>query len=234
MSPLLATYRLSSPLISTKNGQSFDENTDGPALLTAVIEDILKRPLRLEKVIDGCLSIADGQSQCNVVSLGPNSAEDMIVKALETNASTKIFTHDHLHANIPAGLTAFGDAPRTSKRPKLAIVGMAGRFPNAADHEKFWDLLEAGLDVHKKVMHKPSNFFGANVLISHGRFLMTGSMSKATMTPPERYAIQVIPLSVALLMSLVFSIPDSSTCHHARQHKQIRCIDWVCQVPMKL
>ncbi|KAL8723506.1 MAG: hypothetical protein Q9225_000239 [Loekoesia sp. 1 TL-2023] len=28
---------------------------------------------------------------------------------------------------------------------------MAGRFPNAADHEKFWELLEAGLDVHRKV-----------------------------------------------------------------------------------
>lgn len=37
------------------------------------------------------------------------------------------------------------------RRSKLAIVGMAGRFPNAADHEKFWNLLEAGLDVHKRV-----------------------------------------------------------------------------------
>lgn len=153
ISPLLATYRSSSPLISTNNGQYFDENTDGSALLIAVLEDILKQPLHLEKVIDGCLSNTNGQSQCIVVSLGPNSAEDMIVKALEANTSMKIFTHEHLHVNIPAGLTAFGDVPRTSKRPKLAIVGMAGRFPNAADHEKFWDLLEAGLDVHKKVMH---------------------------------------------------------------------------------
>lgn len=39
----------------------------------------------------------------------------------------------------------------TSKKSKIAVVGMAGRFPSAADHEKLWKLLEAGLDVHRKV-----------------------------------------------------------------------------------
>lgn len=38
-----------------------------------------------------------------------------------------------------------------SGRTKLAIVGMAGRFPDAASHEKLWELLERGLDVHRKV-----------------------------------------------------------------------------------
>lgn len=36
-------------------------------------------------------------------------------------------------------------------RCKLAIVGMAGRFPDAASHEKLWELLEKGLDVHREV-----------------------------------------------------------------------------------
>ena len=43
------------------------------------------------------------------------------------------------------------DHQRTTKRPLLAIVGMAGRFPDAADIAKFWSLLEAGLDVHREV-----------------------------------------------------------------------------------
>ena len=38
-----------------------------------------------------------------------------------------------------------------SKDSKIAIVGMAGRFPNATDHEAFWKLLEQGLDVHREV-----------------------------------------------------------------------------------
>lgn len=37
------------------------------------------------------------------------------------------------------------------KMPKLAIVGMSGRFPGAEDNEAFWDLLYQGLDVHKPV-----------------------------------------------------------------------------------
>lgn len=36
-------------------------------------------------------------------------------------------------------------------RCKLAIVGMAGRFPDAASHQKLWELLEKGLDVHREV-----------------------------------------------------------------------------------
>ncbi|GME43501.1 hypothetical protein SNOG_11981 [Neofusicoccum parvum] len=34
---------------------------------------------------------------------------------------------------------------------KIAVVGMAGRFPGAADTEKLWELLEAGLDIHHEV-----------------------------------------------------------------------------------
>ena len=38
------------------------------------------------------------------------------------------------------------------KTPKLAIIGMSGRFPGGAnDVEAFWDLLYKGLDVHKSV-----------------------------------------------------------------------------------
>ncbi len=39
----------------------------------------------------------------------------------------------------------------SSRRCNLAIVGMAGRFPDAASHEALWELLEKGLDVHREV-----------------------------------------------------------------------------------
>lgn len=42
---------------------------------------------------------------------------------------------------------------------KIAIVGMAGRYPNAANHEALWELLEKGLDVHRKI---PSDRFDAD------------------------------------------------------------------------
>lgn len=150
-SHILPTYRLALPLISTSTGQCFDEKLEASALLASIIEDILKQPFHLEKVVDGCTNLANGLSKYTMISFGPNSAESMIIKALESETNATVEIHEASPANIPQGLTAFGDAPRTSRRPKLAIVGMAGRFPNAADHEKFWDLLEAGLDVHKRV-----------------------------------------------------------------------------------
>ena len=45
-----------------------------------------------------------------------------------------------------------GGASREMKQSKIAIVGMSCRMPGGAtDTEKFWDLLENGLDVHRKV-----------------------------------------------------------------------------------
>ena len=77
----------------------------------------------------------------------------MFAKAMQSQTGFRVTLHEDLAMKLFEAPSAFGDAPRTSKKPKLAIVGMAGRFPNAADHEKFWELLEAGLDVHKRVYY---------------------------------------------------------------------------------
>lgn len=47
--------------------------------------------------------------------------------------------------------------PATGRKAdsKIAIVGMAGRFPGAADHNLLWELLEKGLDVHREVNIDP-------------------------------------------------------------------------------
>ncbi|KAK0637053.1 hypothetical protein B0T17DRAFT_588016 [Bombardia bombarda] len=41
-------------------------------------------------------------------------------------------------------------SPNPSK-PKLAIIGMSGRFPGAKDNDAFWNVLHQGLDMHKEV-----------------------------------------------------------------------------------
>ena len=152
---ILSSCRLALPLISTSSGRCFDGDQTALDLLSAVVNDILKQPLRLEKVADGCINFVkiSKSSKCKVISFGPNNAENAVMKALELQTDAKVVAHEDPSTQIPAHFTPFGDVPRTSKKPKLAIVGMAGRFPNAADHEKFWSLLEAGLDVHKKVWH---------------------------------------------------------------------------------
>ena len=149
----LANYRLALPLISTSSGNCFDMSSDALTVLAAVINDVLSEPLKLQDVVAGCRDIvaASHCNKCNIISLGPNDSESMFTKALDSETDAEVLFHINTPAEIPGGLGAMDDASRTSRKPKLAIVGMAGRFPNAADHEKFWDLLEAGLDVHRKV-----------------------------------------------------------------------------------
>jgi len=42
-------------------------------------------------------------------------------------------------------------SPDSCDTSKIAVVGMAGRFPNAVNHNELWSLLEKGLDVNRTV-----------------------------------------------------------------------------------
>ncbi len=147
----LANYRLVLPLMSTSVGTCYEGSRDAPSVLAAVVNDILGKVLRVQDVVDGCIDLvtASNCNKCELISIGPNNSENMFAKAL--NSGTKIDVACHVNATTLQESSATSEAPRTSRKPKLAIVGMAGRFPDAADHEKFWDLLEAGLDVHRRV-----------------------------------------------------------------------------------
>jgi noranthrone synthase len=62
---------------------------------------------------------------------------------LRSTAATKI--EDLGSASQPSTLRT------PNGKPKLAIGGMSGRFPEAPSPEAFWDLLYEGLDVVKEV-----------------------------------------------------------------------------------
>jgi len=137
--------------MSTSTGTWFSEKMTTTEILTEIINDILNEPLRLYQVLNGCSKfINDAKiAKCRIVPCGPSTAEAALISALHSDTNAEIVLHEaDLHLASPLRLN---QTPRTSKKQKLAIVGMAGRFPNAADHEKFWDLLHAGLDVHREV-----------------------------------------------------------------------------------
>ena len=147
----LANYRLVLPLMSTSAGTCYEGSQDAPSVLSGVVNDILGKVFKVQDVVDGCINLVTTSNcnQCELISIGPNNSENMFVKAL--NSGTNIDFSCHVKAPTLGRSRVMSEAPRTSRQPKLAIVGMAGRFPDAADHEKFWDLLEAGLDVHRRV-----------------------------------------------------------------------------------
>nr|AAR90248.1 polyketide synthase [Botrytis cinerea] len=82
--------------------------------------------------------------------LGPTSAAKVLAAVLESQTELDITLRSPQSGNQQAAKqkTSMEVSPG---KCKLAIVGMAGRFPDAASHEKLWELLENGLDVHREV-----------------------------------------------------------------------------------
>lgn len=148
---LLSQYALAFPVLSTSKGSWFPKNASANDILAAVVADILIEVLNVGEVLDRSAEkvMELKSSRCKIISSGPAELQMKFANAVKSVTGADVTFHDdHTHIAMPKSLD---QSPSNSRRPRLAIVGMAGRFPNAADHSKFWDLLESGLDVHRKV-----------------------------------------------------------------------------------
>jgi hypothetical protein len=81
--------------------------------------------------------------------MGPTSLANSLVSSLKVGGGLNLSLEDHV--SWLSKNTIPKSASGNMQNAKIAIIGMAGRFPNAADHEAFWKLLEQGLDVHREV-----------------------------------------------------------------------------------
>ncbi|GAB1312815.1 fusarubin cluster-polyketide synthase [Madurella fahalii] len=138
-------------------GTRVEHQSDFIALLKASVDQILLRPIRWNGILE--------ELQAWIQKMGGPNAKAFSVVPIGTTADQLIYTalkQTPLRSMVPSAPAAAGlsrpilledDAssyPNPTK-PKLAIVGMSGRFPGAKDNEAFWRLLEQGLDVHKPV-----------------------------------------------------------------------------------
>lgn len=120
-------------------------------LFRKVVMDILAEQVQWEKIVK--LSVNDirssGHSSVRVLAMGPTTLGNSLVSALKTGGGLNIVLEDHVSWSMKNTIPSreYGRMAES----KIAIVGMAGRFPNAADHELFWEMLEKGLDVHREV-----------------------------------------------------------------------------------
>ena len=226
------SYRLTLPLRSTSDGKYFDHGLDTITLLTQIIHEVIDDTIRLDKIIGGCVEqLALHQYDCGVILCGPTRAYTALANALRSQGNANVLVQSLANPNISP---ATEWAPRTSRKPKLAIVGMAGRFPNAADHEKFWELLEAGIDLHRKVFLHSTLTMEKELTLYDLRYLQTVSTLRSTTIQLAKPAIPAIPHSDASLMSLVSSTHVSSTCLHVKPLRPTLCIDLVSPVHTRL
>lgn len=123
-------------------------------LLKAAVGQILLHPIRWDGVIEELqtwlrtLTHSEAApTTFNVVPIGSNQ-QHLIYTALQQTTLRSLLPP----TTPPSGSSPLDDITGPSpKQPKLAIIGMSGRFPGAKDNEAFWDLLYQGLDVHKPV-----------------------------------------------------------------------------------
>ncbi|KAM3072173.1 hypothetical protein ACMFMG_008629 [Clarireedia jacksonii] len=146
---LIGQTKTKFPVMSCTTGTWYTEQDTG-LLLQAVLLEMLTEPILFNKVLQGCVSKAQEfqGKQCLITSFGPTSASKVLATILESQTDLDITVRSSID---PSTLQQQNSNDISPGKCKLAIVGMAGRFPDAASHEKLWELLESGLAVHREV-----------------------------------------------------------------------------------
>ncbi|KAA8573325.1 hypothetical protein EYC84_003812 [Monilinia fructicola] len=144
----LGKYSSVFPLVGTA---AHKESVSTVQLFRNSIMEILAEQVKWDRLVK--LAVADvrdsKQNNVRVLAMGPTALGNSLISSLKNSGGLKLSMEDHIsyamENSIPKGMTG-----RMSES-KIAIVGMSGRFPDSADHEAFWSLLEQGLDVHREI-----------------------------------------------------------------------------------
>ncbi|KAI0003486.1 ketoacyl-synt-domain-containing protein [Xylariaceae sp. FL0662B] len=125
------------------------ENGSFGELLKAAVRQILLQPIRWNDILEE-LQVYLQREQPKTFSIAPiaTKADHLIYTALKQTSLRTLLSYTPAQSQLSVAEEGSYSSPRN---PKLAIIGMSGRFPGAKDNEAFWDLLYQGLDVHKPV-----------------------------------------------------------------------------------
>ena len=157
-SEVLTSYTPRVPLISSFTGCPIPASTAFQLTETAV-EEMLRKTLRWDRVVDGVASEVERLQieECSILPAGPANTGDLM-SAMKRCANCIVTLNQDLWNTRDQKSKPKSESGRLIDS-KIAIVGMAGRFPNAANHELFWELLEKGTDTHKVI---PKDRFDAS------------------------------------------------------------------------
>ena len=229
---LLDQYSVRLPWLSTSSARWLGTQTSTVDLLKHAVNDILCHTSQLAGVLKACNGLITNSSSpsCSILNFGPVSHEPELLSALRRKMQGEVKIYEQPSRDL--SLIRTNQASRTARKSKLAIVGMAGRFPDAASHEALWELLEAGLDVHREVCL--TCILALHVNAHDGdRCRKIVSTSKTITMRAAKSGTQVIPHMAASSKSQGCSILGSSTCRRERHYRRIRCTDLVSLVRTK-
>ncbi len=142
------------PLHSTSTGAPYLVSS-GVELLESVVTELLTQAIKWDTVISNLVSAAEKIDSNFNMSIGC-FGNSIPLRDLEQALQESLDGNIHIsHTNYIGSLLESAPqdaAPRGTAQSKLAIVGMSCRLPGGAtDTEKFWELLESGLDVSREI-----------------------------------------------------------------------------------
>ncbi|KAF2096514.1 polyketide synthase PksA [Rhizodiscina lignyota] len=123
-------------------------------LFQSSLKEMLLEPVRWDFLLEEVVSqvTATSKAECHVSAMGVTNVANSLVSALKAGGQASVVARDHTAWTENKSFTG------RTQNDKIAIVGMAGRFPGAASADALWELLEKGLDVHREV---PADRFDA-------------------------------------------------------------------------
>jgi hypothetical protein len=139
------------PVLSTRTGEPLGpEPKTATELFEHIIHEILTQRIEWDKVIENV------ERRAQIVEVKECQVLNFRVSLQLNDLTTALKTHDvHVvaHELIPWIHDKVDDVdPRGPSQSKIAIVGMACRLPgDATTTDKFWEILEKGRDVHRKI-----------------------------------------------------------------------------------
>ena len=150
---LLKQFKPVGLIHSASSGQCFTADST-LSMIEQLILEILCYPVRWDRLLEEMVTdvTALSHTECTVRSFGVSNVASSVVSALRAGGQQSITVSD------ASTWRSDDNYKGRTQNDKIAIVGLSGRFPNAASHEALWDLLMKGLDVHKEV---PSDRFDA-------------------------------------------------------------------------
>ena len=210
-------------LYSTSTGQPYSV-TNVLDLFVKIIQEILSETLRWDRVLATFVSGSEANQSAlaTILAFGPTKAANSLVSRLQPKIGNSIVLHD---ASTWASRSQqeHSNADGNFRQSKLAVVGIAGRFPGSSNHEEFWELLEQGLDVHKEVGIYPCFCPRSAPRLIFFRYPAIDSMRKPMSTRMARSGTRVTHLTVASLITPATSTHASSICPHGKLHRQTLC-----------
>ncbi|KFY43370.1 hypothetical protein V494_02019 [Pseudogymnoascus sp. VKM F-4513 (FW-928)] len=145
---VLASIPMRKTLLSPMTGHKV-ESGNALGVFETIIHHILQAPLRLDLILENITSqVKETRTLLvRIDSVGPVPVAASFAAALRSQTDVNVSTENLVSLDREAA----NNQPSDLSRAPLAIVGIAGRFPGAENIEQLWNVLDAGLDLHRVV-----------------------------------------------------------------------------------